>query len=86
MPKKVSCLSCTFIRKDIEEDDPVYRCQAHALREMDISQQLPCSRYRKGYGRVGILQEKLGAVKDQLETVFSTEPLMKLMQGDVKEG
>jgi len=25
-------------------------------------------------------------VKDQLETVFSTEPLMKLMQGDVKEG
>lgn len=84
MLSKVSCLNCIFSTKSIEGDRVVYRCRAHTLRQIDVSVQTHCSRFKRRGDR-GPKKEKSIAVKDLPEIDFDTAPLYGLIQIEKEE-
>lgn len=84
MLRKVSCLHCVFCTKSIEYDEVVYRCRAHTLRQVDVSAQILCSRFKRK-GDTGQKKEESIAVKDLPEIDFDTGPLYSLIQRERKK-
>ncbi len=84
MLKKVSCLQCVFCTKSIEYEEVVYRCRAHTLRQVDVSDQILCSRFKRK-GDTGQKKEESMVVKDLPEIEFDTGPLYSLTQREMKK-
>lgn len=64
--KKVSCLKCSFMIKEINENEYIYKCKAHALKRIKIDTETICARYQNREKRKKIINYK---------KYFDTEPL-----------
>lgn len=71
--KKVSCLKCSFMIKDMNGNEHIYKCKVHALKNVKIDTEIFCMRYQKRGKRI----------KDKrnydFENYFDTEPLKNLV-------
>ena len=75
----VSCLKCIFLRGNFEDGRKVYRCRAHALKKVDISNQILCSRFSRERKKIAKKEFRHKNEKDHLKNHFDTESLIKIM-------
>lgn len=85
MLEKVSCLNCTFLFKELENLDYVYRCQAHALREVKVSNQILCTKFLKKEDKRPITENKNIDANKYDNNYFDSESLYKVMHGSKRD-
>lgn len=71
--KKVSCLKCSFMIKEMNENEYIYKCKAHALKRIKIDTEIICARYQNREKR------KKGKINKNLKKYFDIEPLHNLI-------
>lgn len=77
--KKVSCLKCSFMIKEIHENEYIYKCKAHALKRIKIDTETICARYQNREKR------KKGKINRNYKKYFDTEPLQNLLMENQKK-
>lgn len=71
--KKVSCLKCSFMIKEMNGNEYVYKCQAHALKRIKVDTEIKCIRYKKRE------KNKKVILTNNFQKYFDTEPLKNLI-------